>query len=137
MLESILCYYLFSYSNSFHSVFMGSLEVPAQSSETIKVPTAHYEFGANFLDPKVCSMAFNCGICHNDVFLNSFCYCACYYLQLMLIGRVMTDGRLNARVKCDLTENLTLKVNAQVYGSMGLVHWQSFLLLMICFPLFY
>ncbi|PAN49892.1 hypothetical protein GQ55_9G493000 [Panicum hallii var. hallii] len=68
-----------------HSVFMGSLEVPAQSSETIKVPTAHYEFGANFLDPK-----------------------------LMLIGRVMTDGRLNARVKCDLTENLTLKVNAQL-----------------------
>ncbi|CAD6210997.1 unnamed protein product [Miscanthus lutarioriparius] len=68
-----------------HSVFMGSLEVPAQASETIKVPTAHYEFGANFLDPK-----------------------------LMLIGRVMTDGRLNARVKCDLTDNLTLKVNAQL-----------------------
>ncbi|MFW8080478.1 hypothetical protein ACOIFA_33665, partial [Klebsiella pneumoniae] len=62
-----------------HSIFMGSLEVPAQASETIKVPTAHYEFGANFLDPK-----------------------------LMLIGRVMTDGRLNARVKCDLTDNLTL-----------------------------
>ncbi|KAL6902001.1 hypothetical protein ACP4OV_004877 [Aristida adscensionis] len=68
-----------------HSVFMGSLEVPSQSPDTIKVPTAHYEFGANFLDPK-----------------------------LMLIGRVMTDGRLNARVKCDLTENLTLKVNAQL-----------------------
>jgi len=68
-----------------HSVFMGSLEVPAQAAETIKVPTAHYEFGANFLDPK-----------------------------LMLIGRVMTDGRLNARVKCDLTDNLTLKVNAQL-----------------------
>ncbi|KAL6644991.1 hypothetical protein ACP70R_014068 [Stipagrostis hirtigluma subsp. patula] len=68
-----------------HSVFMGSLEVPSQSTETIKVPTAHYEFGANFLDPK-----------------------------LMLIGRVMTDGRLNARVKCDLTDNLTLKVNAQL-----------------------
>lgn len=32
----------------------------------------------------------------------------------MLIGRVMTDGRLNARVKCDLTDNLTLKINAQV-----------------------
>ncbi|AQL06992.1 Mitochondrial import receptor subunit TOM40-1 [Zea mays] len=64
---------------------MGSLEVPAQGSETIKVPTAHYEFGANFLDPK-----------------------------LMLIGRVMTDGRLNARVKCDLTDNLMLKVNAQL-----------------------
>ncbi|KAL5210627.1 hypothetical protein ABZP36_006250 [Zizania latifolia] len=68
-----------------HSVFMGSLEVPSQSTETIKVPTAHYEFGANFLDPK-----------------------------LMLVGRVMTDGRLNARVKCDLTDNLTLKINAQL-----------------------
>lgn len=68
-----------------HSVFMGSMEVPSQSTDTIKVPTAHYEFGANFLDPK-----------------------------LMLVGRVLTDGRLNARVKCDLTENLTLKVNAQL-----------------------
>lgn len=38
----------------------------------------------------------------------------------MLIGRVMTDGRLNARVKCDLTENLALKVNAQVDGSKTL-----------------
>nr|CAD1829059.1 unnamed protein product [Ananas comosus var. bracteatus] len=46
---------------------------------------AHYEFGANFLDPK-----------------------------LMLVGRVLTDGRLNARVKCDLTDNLTLKINAQL-----------------------
>jgi mitochondrial import receptor subunit TOM40 len=26
----------------------------------------------------------------------------------------MTDGRLNARVKCDLTDDLTLKINAQV-----------------------
>lgn len=38
---------------------MSSMEVPNQSTETIKVPTAHYEFGANFLDPKVCSMTFN------------------------------------------------------------------------------
>ncbi|THU68215.1 hypothetical protein C4D60_Mb08t01560 [Musa balbisiana] len=68
-----------------HSIFMGSMEVPSQSSDTFKVPTAHYEFGANFLDPK-----------------------------LMLVGRVLTDGRLNARVKCDLTDNLTLKINAQL-----------------------
>ncbi|KAM0861594.1 hypothetical protein ACQ4PT_045792 [Festuca glaucescens] len=69
-----------------HSVLMGSLEVPSQSADVIKVPTAQYEFGANFIDlPK-----------------------------LMLIGRLMTDGRLNARVKCDLTENLALKVNAQL-----------------------
>ncbi|XP_052185306.1 mitochondrial import receptor subunit TOM40-1-like [Diospyros lotus] len=68
-----------------HSVFMGPTEIPSQSSEAIKIPTAHYEFGANFIDPK-----------------------------LMLFGRVLTDGRLNARVKCDLSENLTLKANAQL-----------------------
>lgn len=68
-----------------HSLLMGSMEVPSQSADVIKVPTAQYEFGANFLDPK-----------------------------LMLIGRLMTDGRLNARVKCDLTENLALKINAQL-----------------------
>jgi hypothetical protein len=52
---------------------MGSLEVPAQGPETIKVPTAHYEFGANFLDPKVCFHVTHCycGIFHNDLFLNS------------------------------------------------------------------
>lgn len=32
---------------------MGPMEVPSQSAETIKIPTSHYEFGANFLDPKV------------------------------------------------------------------------------------
>ena len=38
---------------------MGSAEIPSQSSDTIKVgvPTAHYEFGANFLDPKVAFLA--------------------------------------------------------------------------------
>ncbi|XP_072997930.1 mitochondrial import receptor subunit TOM40-1-like [Typha latifolia] len=68
-----------------HSVFMGSMDVPSQSSDVIKVPTAHYEFGANFLDPK-----------------------------LMLVGRILTDGRLNARVKCDLADNLSMKINAQL-----------------------
>lgn len=32
---------------------MGSLEVPSQGPEVIKVPTSNYEFGANYLDPKV------------------------------------------------------------------------------------
>lgn len=32
---------------------MGPTEIPSQSAETIKIPTAHYEFGANFIDPKV------------------------------------------------------------------------------------
>uniref|UniRef100_A0ACD5YPD0 Uncharacterized protein n=1 Tax=Avena sativa TaxID=4498 RepID=A0ACD5YPD0_AVESA len=38
-----------------HSLLMGSMEVPSQSADVIKVPTAQYEFGANFLDPKLTS----------------------------------------------------------------------------------
>jgi hypothetical protein len=37
------------------------------------------------------------------------------FSQLMLVGRVLTDGRLNTRVKLDLTDRLSLKVNAQVH----------------------
>ncbi|CAH9073444.1 unnamed protein product [Cuscuta europaea] len=81
-----------------HSVFMGPTEVPSQSTETLKIPTAHYEFGANFIDPK-----------------------------LFLIGRVMTDGRLNARVKCDLSDALSVKANAQIsdepHMSQGMVNF--------------
>ncbi|KAF6151862.1 hypothetical protein GIB67_010436 [Kingdonia uniflora] len=76
-----------------HSVFMGPMEVPSQSSETIKIPTAHYEFGPSFLDPK-----------------------------LMLFGRILTDGRLNARIKCDLSDNLTLKGNAQLTSEPHMSH---------------
>lgn len=32
---------------------MGPMEVPSQSAGIIKIPTANYEFGANFIDPKV------------------------------------------------------------------------------------
>lgn len=35
-------------------------------------------------------------------------------LQMLLMGRALTDGRVTARVKYDLTENLTVKANAQV-----------------------
>jgi mitochondrial import receptor subunit TOM40 len=76
-----------------HSVFMGPTEVPSQGAETIKIPTAHYEFGANFIDPK-----------------------------LMLVGRVLTDGRVNARLKCDLTDNLILKGNAQLTSEPHMSH---------------
>ncbi|KAH0990741.1 hypothetical protein GBA52_002224 [Prunus armeniaca] len=73
---------------------MGPMTVPSQSPETIKIPTAHYEFGANFID----------------------------HPKLMLFGRVLTDGRLNARVKCDLTDNLTLKANAQLTNEPHMSH---------------
>ncbi|VFR00481.1 unnamed protein product [Cuscuta campestris] len=68
-----------------HSMLMGPTEIPSQSTEIIKIPNSHYEFGANFIDPK-----------------------------LFLIGRLMTDGRLNARVKCDLSDAFSLKANAQL-----------------------
>jgi mitochondrial import receptor subunit TOM40 len=32
---------------------MGSMEIPAQGSEVIKIPTSNYEFGANFINPRV------------------------------------------------------------------------------------
>lgn len=32
---------------------MGPIEVPSQGADAVKVPTAHYEFGANYIDPKV------------------------------------------------------------------------------------
>ncbi|CAH8255174.1 unnamed protein product [Arabidopsis lyrata] len=66
-----------------HSVLMGPAEVQSPSSEIIKIPTANYEFGANYVDPK-----------------------------LWLFGRITTDGRLNARVKYDLTDNFSIKANA-------------------------
>ncbi|KAK8648063.1 hypothetical protein V6N13_128825 [Hibiscus sabdariffa] len=42
--------------------------------------------------------------------------------QLMLIGRVVTDGRVNARVKWDLTDNLTVKANAQLTNEPHMSH---------------
>ncbi|XP_066314183.1 mitochondrial import receptor subunit TOM40-1-like [Miscanthus floridulus] len=68
-----------------HSVYMGSTEIPAQGSDVIKVPTSNYEFGANFINQRT-----------------------------MLVGRVSHDGRENIRVKHDITDNLSLKINAQL-----------------------
>ncbi|XLT39585.1 hypothetical protein HN873_070877 [Arachis hypogaea] len=78
---------------------MGPTEIPSQSTETIKIPTTNYEFGATFID----------------------------HPKLMLLGRILIDGRLNARVKCDVFENLTLKANAQLMNephmSQGMVNF--------------
>jgi hypothetical protein len=35
---------------------MGAVEIPAQGNEVIKIPNGTYEFGANFLDPKVVTL---------------------------------------------------------------------------------
>lgn len=53
MVFFFLLFFIFLFLKPNISVFMGPTEIPSQSSETIKIPTAHYEFGANFIDPKV------------------------------------------------------------------------------------
>uniref|UniRef100_A0ACD5VXE1 Uncharacterized protein n=1 Tax=Avena sativa TaxID=4498 RepID=A0ACD5VXE1_AVESA len=68
-----------------HSLSMGNMEIPTQGADVVKVPTTSYDFGANFIDSK-----------------------------LMLIGRLLRDGRLNARVKYDLADYICLKINAQL-----------------------
>lgn len=40
-------------SVGFCSLFMGSVEVPSQGAQIVKVPAAHYEFGANLIDQRV------------------------------------------------------------------------------------
>ena len=71
-----------------HSFFMGNVEVPSQSGGAYKMAVGTYEFGANLVSQR------------GD----------------MMIGRVLTDGRLTGRVKKDLLENgrLSAKVQAQL-----------------------
>ncbi|XP_021997565.1 mitochondrial import receptor subunit TOM40-1 isoform X2 [Helianthus annuus] len=68
-----------------HSTLMGPTEIPSQYAEIIKIPTAHYAFGANFMHPK-----------------------------LMLFGRVLTDGQVNSGIKWDSSDNLSMNVDAQM-----------------------
>ncbi|EOA31006.1 hypothetical protein CARUB_v10014148mg [Capsella rubella] len=101
-----------------HSVMMGPTEVPSQSSETIKIPTANYEFGANYFDPKVIFLVISCF--HVLIVMKEMKMTV--NIQLMLIGRVMTDGRMTARVKADLTDKLVVKANAQITNEPHLSH---------------
>ena len=71
-----------------HSFFLGNVDVPSQSGGAYKMAVGTYEFGANLVSQS------------GD----------------MMIGRVMTDGRLTGRVKKDLLEDgrLSAKVQAQL-----------------------
>ncbi len=73
-----------------HSIFMGSVEVPSQGSQTIKVPASSYEFGSILVDGNT-----------------------------MMIGKVFTDGRLTGRVKYDVSEALSLKLQTQLTKEKG------------------
>lgn len=47
-------------SVGFCSLFMGSVEVPSQGAQIVKVPAAHYEFGANLIDQRVKFLSILC-----------------------------------------------------------------------------
>lgn len=78
--------------------------------------TAHYEFGANFFYPKVC-----CPYCHKVILLDKPSFLSrarCLFGRLMccwylLEGYWLMDG-LMPEGNVTLTENLSLKFNAQV-----------------------
>eukprot|EP00898_Chlorokybus_atmophyticus_P006067 jgi/Chlat1/6461/Chrsp45S05973 len=64
-----------------HSIFMGNAEVPGQAGQTVKVPASTYEFGANLVDGRTA-----------------------------WLSRISHDGRVNARIKHDLSSSLSTKL---------------------------
>ncbi|XRB23021.1 mitochondrial import receptor subunit TOM40 [Pseudoscourfieldia marina] len=73
-----------------HSVYMGSVDVPSQSGQTVKVPVGTYEFGANL-------------ITQGDK-----------GEQRWLIGRMLSDGRMSGRCRYDVSDALSFKLQAQL-----------------------
>uniref|UniRef100_A0A7S0V429 Mitochondrial import receptor subunit TOM40 n=1 Tax=Polytomella parva TaxID=51329 RepID=A0A7S0V429_9CHLO len=68
-----------------HSLFMGNAEMPTGGKQVVKAPMGTYEFGANVISEKY-----------------------------MFLGRVGTDGRVSGRIKYDLNDNLSLKLQTQL-----------------------
>ncbi|KAK9803219.1 hypothetical protein WJX73_005138 [Symbiochloris irregularis] len=64
-----------------HNIFLGNVEVPAQSQSVVKVSHGTYEFGANLISNQ-----------------GNF-----------MIGRIQTDGRLMGRAKYDINSMFSLK----------------------------
>lgn len=73
-----------------HSISMGNFEMPTAQQQLIKMPFGAYEFGANVI-----------------------------FEKFFMLGRVTHDGRLSGRVKLDITDNLSLKVQTQLASEPG------------------
>mmetsp|Transcript_28694 Transcript_28694/g.80781 ORF Transcript_28694/g.80781 Transcript_28694/m.80781 type:complete len:331 (-) Transcript_28694:170-1162(-) len=73
-----------------HSFFMGNLDVPTNNQQSIKMPVGTYEFGANLVNSKA-----------------------------MMIGRILNDGRLTGRIKYDINDNASLKLQTQLTQEKG------------------
>lgn len=76
-----------------HSVFMGNMDVPTQNNQPIKMPMGTYEFGANLASSSGANM---------------------------MIGRIMTDGRMSGRVKYEVLSWLGLKLQMQLAEETGM-----------------
>lgn len=121
------------------SIFMGSVPHPTQSN--IKVPVSHYEFGANLMDPMVRVLTVSSftslySLPHIPELLTCthhlpqmlemwsllydivLCNAQGKTQMVMLIGRILTDGRMSARIKYDVNDRFSFKINAQVCFSI-------------------
>lgn len=74
-----------------HSVFLGNIEVPAQGGQAVKVSVGTYEFGAN--------LATEGGT--------------------LVLGRIGADGRLNGRVRTELSSFAAAKAQFQLVNEPG------------------
>ncbi len=76
-----------------HSFFMGNAEVPQQpGAPPLKMAHGTYEFGANLVSAR------------GD----------------MAVGRILTDGRMTGRVKVDVSEGVSLKLQTQMSPEPGM-----------------
>ncbi|KAK9823803.1 hypothetical protein WJX72_005619 [[Myrmecia] bisecta] len=75
-----------------HSVFMGNIDVPTTNQQPIKMPIGTYEFGANLVTSK----------------------------GSMLIGRILTDGRMTGRMRYDVNDFISLKSQIQLAQEEGM-----------------
>lgn len=75
-----------------HSIFMGNVEVPTANQQVVKMPLGTYEFGANLVTNQ----------------------------GNMMIGRVLTDGRMTGRIKYDFTNWFSSKVQLQLAQETGM-----------------
>ncbi|KFK35932.1 hypothetical protein AALP_AA4G055300 [Arabis alpina] len=81
-----------------HSILMGPIELPPEAfptppSTAVKIPSANYQFGALFADQKS-----------------------------TLVGNLTTEGKLHARFKYDLTDNLSIKGIGQTLNEEKILH---------------
>lgn len=103
-----------------HSMFAGNVEVPTNNAQVIKMPMGTYEFGANLVSNRVRNtamwhMKYGHGLCHAPAKEEPTVPCTSpliihtgklavkrYALCMqgnMMVGRILTDGRMTGRVK--------------------------------------